>query len=543
MKTTTTLSKQKTLTAVLLFFAVIVAAMCIVLPMVLKEELHTVLEKTEKGDFAEVVIYDTSEGRSLKGDIEKMLSGEIKNEFDVKKGQGDVLYTFRKDNVNVTYRPYICPEIQLSDVSRVTVTNGYGKFSVYNDGKGNFFFEGAEKNLYNSQIVAELLLQARYMLSDGYVENPSSLADYGLTEETCSAKVEVTDKNGNVNTVFVGNNLIGSGQYYMKHTEKEYVYIMDSGAEAFFNDIRTYLDAGVVKPIEEQQRNYLEKFWLDKNGARFFECEIIPDEERVGVYSNQLHRMTFPSDAQVLNTATLYDMFNECGALSGAGVVEYALSSKENKDEVFASYGLDAPFMQVGFTLQGNDCSFSLGRTEEVDGVVYYYVYSDYQDTIVMVPASSMNFISYEIIDLFQENVFQYNINGVESVELKYGGKSRTFKLSGVGNDLSVTEGMSGKSVDTPSFRQFYISLLNITIGGYSTFSGTPADTLPHMLTFSVNLKEGGKAVYDFYSESTMNCHMVIDGKSGFKTARKWIDTVIENCEKLMAGETIASEF
>ena len=543
MKNKTTLSKQKTLIAVLLVLVVIVAALCIALPMVLKEQLNTVFEKTQQGDFAEVVIYDAKEGRSLKGDIDKMLSGEMKNEYDVRKGNDGVLYTFRKDDVTISYRPYICPEIQLSDISSISVTNGYGSFTVYNDGKDNFFFSGAERNLYNSQLVAELLLQARYMLSDGYVEDPSDFADYGLTEENFSAKVEVTDKNGVKNTVYVGNSVISTGQYYMKHLDKDNVYIMDSGAENFFNDIRTYLSADVVRPMEEQQRNYLENFTLNKNGELFFACEIIPDEERAGVYSNQLHRMTYPSDAHVLNTTTLYDMFSECASLTGAGVVEYGVSLKENRDELFAFYGLDVAFAEVSYSHSGEDYYFAVGRSEIVDGIEYRYVYSSYQDTIVMVDISVMNFLGYEIIDLFQENVFQYNINSVESVEVKYGGKTRTFNLSGEGNSLTVSEASSGMSIDTPSFRQFYISLLNITIGGYSAVSGTPSDTLPHMLTFTVNLTGGGKAVFDFYSESTMNCHMMIDGKGGFKTARKWIDTVIENCEKLMKGEAIASAF
>ncbi len=543
MKTGTTLSKQKTLIIILSCLAVVIAAMCIVLPLVFKEQLNTVNVMTEKGDFAEVVIYDTALGKSLKGDIEKMLAGEIKNEYDVRAGQTEnVRYTFRKNDVKITYQPYIFPEIQRENIKRVTVTNSYGTFSVYNDAKGNFFIEGAEENLYNSQLVSELLLQARYMLSDGYVENPSDYADYGLDEQSYLAKVEISDFDGNTNTVYVGNNVISSGQYYMKHKDKDHVYVMDSGAEAFFNDIRTYLNADIVRPIEEQQRNYIDKFTFNKNGALFFSCEIIPEEQRVGAYSNQLHRMTYPADAQVLNTTTLYDMFAVCGALTGAGVMEYGVSKNERVGEILAFYGLDSPEVYISFSHAGNDYSFSVGNKEDVDGVIYRYVYSSYQDTVVMVEESEMPFLNYEIMDLFQENVFQYNINGVEAVELKYNGKTASFALSGEGEALSVSEVHASKAIDTPSFRQFYISLLNVTIGGYSAFSGSPAETLPHMLTFTVTLKGGDKLVYDFYGESTMSCHMAIDGKAGFKTDRKGIDKIIENCEKLLSGTEILSE-
>lgn len=544
MKTTTTLGKQKNLIIVLLVLAVIFAVMCIVFPFVFKEKLNTVYAKSPLGDAAEAVIYDKANARSIKGDIESIRKGEAKNTLSLEEGDGEkVLYTFRKNDVEISYQPYIFPEIPLEKLARVNITNGHGSFSVYNDGKGNFFFEGAEANLYNSRLVSTLLLQARYMLADGYVENPSSPSDYGLGKDNYSAKVEVISTDGVSNTVYVGSGVIDGNRYYMKHADKEHIYIMDSGASAFFDDIRTYLSADVIRAIEEQQRNYIEKFEIKKNGDRFFACEIIPDEERVGAFSNQLHRMTYPSDAQVLNTTTLYEMFANVGGLTGAGVIEYGVSKKENPDEIFSLYGLDNPAFEITFSLSGTSYDIIVGNPEEVDGEGYYYVYSNYQDTVVLVPASSLVFLEYDILDLFQDNVFQYNISTVSSIELKYGGNTRNFVLSGEGESLTVSESVSGKSIDTPSFRQFYISLLNVTLGGYSSVEGSVADTRKHELSFVVTLESGEKLVYEFYSESTMNCHIIIDGKGGFKTDRKWVDKIIENAEKLLSGIAIESAF
>ena len=542
MKNITTLKKQKIFIIVLSFFAVVIAAACIVLPVIFKEELNTVYRLTEYGDFAEVVITDKAEGRSLKGDIESIRKGNAKNTLDVNEGEGDVLYTFRKNDVEISYQPYIMPELQLSEIKEITVTNSYGSFALYNDGKENFFIKGAEKNLYNNQFLAELILQARYMLADKYVENPSSPSVYGLDEDTCSAKIEVLSKDGKKNVVYVGNKEIGGSRYYMKHAEKEQIYIMDSGAENFFNDVRFYLSPVVLKPIEEQQRNYIEKFVFSKMGERFFECEIIPDAERVGVYSNQLHRMTYPSEAHVLNTTTLYEMFSKVGGLSGAGVVEYGVSAKENKDEVFALYGIDTPFSQIEFNLAGQTYGIVVGKaevTEQGDG--YYYVYSTYQDTIVLVSEADLDFLGYEIVDLFQENVFQYNINSVSSIELKYGGKTVNYEISGEGEGLSVRE--SGKEVDVPSFRQFYFALLSAGVDGYSEFdAGVNTETLEHNLTFEIQLKSGENLKYAFYTESTLRCYTVINGVGEFYTKREYVDKIAKFADMLMSGQEIASQ-
>ncbi len=544
MKTKTTLSKQKNLIILLALLAVIVAAACVVLPLIFKEELNTVFVHTEYGDDALVSIYDKAEGRSIKGDIEEIRKNGAKNTLGVKEGDGEeILYTFRKNDVQISYQPFIFPEIPLSELAEVTVTNENGTFSIFSDTNSNFFIKGAEKNLYNKQLLSELLLQARYMLADRYVENPAKAEDYGLTDEKCLAKVQIASKDGKVNTVYVGSKELGGSRYYMKHADKEQIYVMDSSVSALFNDIRFYLAPNVVKPLEEQQKNYLTEFSIFKNSESFFSCEIIPEESRVGVLANQLHRMTYPLKSHVLSIETLYDTFQKVGSLSGAGVVEYAVSEKKEPEKVLEYYGLSQPPYQISYSFEGEIYNIFVGRKENVDGTEYYYVYSEYQDTIVPVEVQSLDFLEFDIVEFFQENVFQYNVNEVSSIELKYGGKTVNFAVSGQGDSLSVTESASGKALDVPSFRQFYISLLNVTIGGYSSVSGTVADTHKHELTFTVTLRSSEKIVFDFYSESTMNCHMIIDGKGGFKTDRKWIDKIIENSEKLLRGEQVASSF
>ena len=163
----TLLTRQKTLIIVIACLACIVAAACLVFPYVFKEKLNTVYAYSEQGDSVEVAIFDKVTGRSLKGDITAMLAGEMKNTLFVKPGKEDgVLYTFNKNDVEISYRPYIVPEVPKENIRRITVTNDKGTFSVYNDGKGNFFVEGAESNLYNQQLLSNLLFQARYLLAD-----------------------------------------------------------------------------------------------------------------------------------------------------------------------------------------------------------------------------------------------------------------------------------------------------------------------------------------------------------------------------------------
>lgn len=537
----TLLAKQKIFIIVLSSLVLVAAILCIVLPRVFTEEKQTVYAINDRGDYVFSSVTDVT-GTPIGTSLENQANGSEKNIWNVKRGEDEkVLYTFNLDGVKITERPFIFKEILLDDVERVRVKTSGSEICVYKY-EGSFIIEGAEKNLYNTQTLSSLLFQARYMLAIQYVENPGKLSDYGLDEASRSAVVEITDKNGRTEKVFVGNTVMNGSGYYMKHAEKDYIYIMDSSASAFFEPIINYLSPAVIKPIQEQQRNYIEKFALAKGGVPFFACEILPEEAQTGIYANQLHRMTYPEPEHVLNTYTLYEMFSQVGALSGAAVVEFGVSKSENADQIKAFYGLDAPAADISFSYGGQNYVISVGRMENAGDMNYYYVYSEYQDTIVLVPETSLAFLQYELVDLYQENVFQYNINEIASVEVKYGDNTYNYSLDGEGKQLAVTETLSGKMIDTASFRQFYISLMNVTIGGYSSLEGATYDMLKHELTYTVTFKEGSKLIYEFYSESTMSCYMIADGKGGFKTDRKWIDTIIKHSDMLMKGEIITSQ-
>lgn len=540
-KDKTLLSRQKIVIAILAALALIMAAVYGIYNLTAKEEKQTapVFYKdgkffNDKGDAVELYIVDTVESKSLTADVAAMLSGKKENEWDAKSTDKGIV--FYKDNVKISSFPYIFPEIQKNDLARIIVTNIHGTYSVFNSG-GNFFIEGAEENLYNNQLLSELILQSRYMLSNGYVENANDPAEYSVTEDSYRVRVSVYDNNGNNYTIFVGDNAVNQNQLYMKRADKDEIYLMDSTASVFFEDVRSFLSPVVVKPIEEQQRNYLDAFALVKDGVPFFACELIPEDKRTGVYINQIHRMTYPEVEFVLDTMNVYEMFSSVAGLSGDFVEEYGVSKNPDKDKILESYGLLTPTAEIGYSYGGNSYLVSVGRLADT----HYYVYSHYQDTIVGVPATSLGFLNFDISDLYQSQVFQYSINEIEEIEVKTGADSYLFSLRGEGAELKVSEKNKSLEIDTPSFRQFYISLLSVSIGGYSSIEGASADTLKHELTFNVKLRNGAKLTYDFYSESTTSCYMIIDGKGGFKTDRSRIEKIATYANMLVNGEKIES--
>lgn len=540
-KDKTLLGRQKLVIIILAVLAVVMAAVYVTYKLTVREEMQTapVFYKdgrffNDRGDAVELYIVDTAESKSLTSDIAAMLSGKKKNELHAKSTDKGIV--FYKDNVSINSFPYIFPEIQKQDLARIIVTNIHGTYSVYNSG-GDFFIEGAEENLYNSQLLSQLILQARYMLSNGYVENANDPSEYSVTPENFVARVSVYDNDGNNYTVFIGDRAVNNNQVYMKLDGKDDIYIMDNTADVFLENVRSFLSPLVVKPIEEQQRNYLDAFALVKNDVPFFACELIPEDMRTGVYINQIHKMTYPEVEFVLDTMNVYEMFSSVAGLAGEYVEEFGVSKSPDKDAILEFYGLSSPTAEIGYSYGQNSYLITVGRRADT----VYYVYSHYQDTIVAVPAASLAFLDYDISDFYQSQVFQYSINEIEEIEVKTGENVYLFSLRGEGEGLKVSEKNKSLEIDTPSFRQFYISLLSVSIGGYSSIEGASADTLKHELTFTVKLRNGAKLTYDFYSESTTSCYMIVDGKGGFKTDRSRIEKIATYADMLVNGEKIES--
>lgn len=549
-KQTTTLSKQKKLIIILSCAAAVVAAGYLAISLFVKDPLYTVKKYDEDGDAVFAAITDGT-GEVTKASIEKELAIG-KGEHDVRKGEtDDVLYTFRARNVTVSYRPFIVPEIPLENLFSVKVENASGTFTVKRDAiSDEFVFAEAPLQSYNGQSVSKLLFQARYMLAMSKTSyEGKDLSDFGLDEKSKPIKITVTDRSGKTDTVLFGNLSVTGGAYYMKHTEKPFIYLMDSTASVFENSLTSYISPILAKSIPENESGYIESFSILKNGEKFFECRIIPEEKREGTSSTDLHKSTYPANYSPSMT-NFYGALSSVASLSGESVVEVNVSKKENKDDIFKFYGLDKPANEVSWSYKGENSSFITSVLCENS---YYYAYSSYMDTIVVLPRDNAPFLEYGLIDFVDEYAFRSNISNITAITVSAGRKTCRYELEHteekteqngkekVVKNLIVKEKYTGKTIDTPSFRQFYISLMNLRIGGYSDIKS--AEGLDRELSVTIETKFGEKYTYEFYTLTTTRCLMMLSGTGEFYADRNLVSTVIERNSMLMEGKTISAEY
>lgn len=545
MKQNTTLAKQK---KYIIILAICVAALAIgafVLSFFLKAPLVTVRNYDEDGDLVFAYITDKN-GIVTKSALQNALEMGEKGEFDVTKGESDdVAYTFRAHGITVSYSPYIFEPFSLDALNGVEITNSTGTFQVQRDeNSGDFIIDKAPMQLYNSSKLSSLLYQSRSMLCQDKVKNPADdLSSYGLSDDTASAKIRVFDKNGKSHTILLGNMTSDRQGYYMKHSQKPYIYIADTSVSIFLDAVFAYINPKIQPDIPQQMCGYMEKFSIQKKNERFFECEIIPEDKRNLSSDTSLHKVTYPANYSP-SLDNFYDALLCLSSLSGETVMAFNVSQNEEKEALLESFGLLVPESSVEYAISGKDYKFSASRlmTDET-GNAFYYVYTDYMDTIVSLSADKVPFLEYGLIDFVDMGVFRRNIKDIKSLSVKTPAETRIFEVSHDENSsaIGVTEILSGKQIDEKSFRQMFISLMGIYIAGYSDVKETQG--LTKDFEFTVNTTYGENLTYHFYSLSTTRCLVSLDGENAqFYVNRSGIEKVINQIQMLMSGQEIKSE-
>lgn len=490
----------------------------------------------------ELPLYDEVTGDVLEYDIFKCESGG-----DVTKIYKDDVIVLTADS-EITYRvrPFIYPQISVENTKEIVVSNEYGEFSIYLDEQtGEHLIKGCEMQIYDEQALSNLRFQARFMLAtqrfDEKYETEEQLSAFGLDEASSPAKVTVTDTDGNTYSVLIGKKLVSDAGYYAKSPDRPYVYVLDSSVSIFFDDRNSYISPILTMPMSQNEYQYASSFSIYKKNEPFIISEIVPDEQRVSSSDTDLHKLTYPARYPV-SFDGYYDALECFANLSGSKTVEANVLSGgfDSAYEIFEKYGLNESSNDVCCTYNGTEHRFITGsKFVDENGETVYYAYSVLLDTIVELPLSSAPFLEYELMDFINPNFFQVNIAGVSEIEISASNRKCRFVLDTSSGSLAVTEAYSGKTIDTASFRQFYISLLTPAIEGYAAASDVTGDT---EVDFTVRSVYGEETQYRFSLISTTRELLTLNGNSEFYVPRSAVLNISEKLEKLISGEVISPE-
>ena len=434
-------------------------------------------------------------------------------------------------------RPFVFPSLDKQEVQSIAVTNAQGSFTLYRDpATSELVFKGAEMALYDETKLSDLYVQACYMLAIEKIHNAQqNLSLYGLGPDDHPVTVEVTDMDGNVNLIYIGDKLVTGGAYYAKHADKPYIYAITSDIEsALFADVRDYLVPQLALPVSQTEYNYVEDFKLYKNGELFVECEYIDEQTRAETGETNVHRMLFPAN-YVPSNNNFYAILETFMDFSGDRVVEYNVTERADYEQLMASYGFGSPAYEVRYSYSGNERRVLIGNAVDGAEEESYYAYSPFTDLIAVLPLSKAPYLKWELIDFVDRNIFQRNINDISTIQVVTDTMDQTFTLKGEGQDIVITDANRDKVLDTKNFRQYYMVLLSMTMQDYAD----QTEDLPLVLTLRITTDAGKTTEYQFFSLSTRRCFYTVDGQGEFYLSRDSVDKIISDTLRVVNGETV----
>ncbi len=526
----TTLGRQKTLIIILAALAAVLGALYAVLVNLHSDYSLTLPLYDEDGDLLEYM-YSTENGSRV--NVVERTEDSVKVDSDSK--------------ITYSSRPFMFPEVAADELVSVKVENSHGEYEVYLDTyTGEYLVRGGEMLLYDAQQMAQIRFQSRYTLAlqkiEGRYTSEESLSPFGLSKGDNPASFTVTSSGGDVYKVYIGNMLLSGDSYYARLDGKPFVYVVDTSLAVFFDDEYSLYSPIIAEALTQNEYQYMEEFDIDRFGQPFIKSHIVPEDRREGTGDTDLHKLSFPASYSA-SLSNYYDALASLQSLSGTKVIEKNVlnGGLDRAAELFEKYGFDNPSNDVYYKVEGKESRFLTGNsfTSAASGKTYY-AYSEYMDTIVLLPVSSAPFLDYELMDFIDENVFQMNIKNVSQIDVKTEDASCRFVLEGEGSDLKVTELTTGLTVDASSFRQFFISLLSVKIEGYAAESDV---TGSEELSFTVRSVYGEEHTYTFSTISTTRALITLDSSSEFYTNRSYVTAIAERLLMLLRGEKIEANY
>ena len=492
------------------------------------------------------------------------------------------------------------PHTQKAQVQKIEVHNQTGNYTFVRkkmeDGSTDFVIKGHEEIPYSPELFAQLVVSCGYTITLGKIDNDLvkqyGFAEYGLVEEervdaegnkyTYSPTwYKLTDLQGNVHKVIIGDKIPSEAGYYVKYADRDSVYMITNSG----------YDASLMLPIEalcspvislpSEIGNYFDItnfiFWNDKTelGDPFktqplvtfdyldLEERNLTEFQTTPYYS--FNKLTYKGEdgkeKELDVTPKIGDHFVNEYSVDEILLFLYMFQSRTEgvrvasidiDDDVLKEYGLDNPAyrMVFGFKEVTHDIAFSK-KTE--NGT--YYVLSAIYDMIVEIDQKYLAFLEWKDSKWLSYDFAPFNIAFIKELEVKTNSFHYTFLCDNSKSDcnekvqsdkMEVVLKETGEKVDLEQFRDYFIALVWSQFDGEADISEEDAKVLisdDKNLMFTMRYKTGYRETeFKFYRYSERRTYVTVNGIGGLYVVVPQVEKLIEDAQKILTGEPIEGD-
>ncbi len=448
---------------------------------------------------------------------------------------------------------YIIEPIARSEMQEIKVTNADGSYRIFRNASDVFELEGHPGLTFDDMSFAGLIATpvAQSRVARDITEE--ELVQYGLDKPSASRTITTTD--GRVITVHIGDAMLTGGGYYASVEGRNAVYIVSSTtAEVILRPITGILKPLLLSGMSQSDYYLVDNFMIYRGDEPFVAVDRLSADNAQTIELALLYPTPEKGSRYYdINIDMYLNSVYKLIELTGDEAVALVTGSG-----VLMEYGLLNPTYRIHYAYGGYNFALYVS-SQQKDGSFYAVSNMTGYQLVCKIPAETLSWLTRGEFSWIQSSSFYEAIVDVKRITMKSEsrGVDVDFVLEHSSNDeddtvLEVTDKVSGTFIpnsEVANFRQYYLTLLNITNSEYTTLSDEDKELLMSddsrlILTMTTTLVNGTVNEYKFYQHyeastghiSGGKVLVVVNGVGEFYTSNDLVDKVINDIPRVLDG-------
>ncbi|MCD7890451.1 MAG: DUF4340 domain-containing protein [Ruminococcus sp.] len=435
-------------------------------------------------------------------------------------------------------------------VSRVNVVNPSGELNVIiateatDDASATYTLDGYEDISLNTSVVGTLANNADGLTSQSIVAEDCTDTDkYGFDEP--QATVEVIYESGSSVTFIIGDIAPTSSETYLMIDGDDTIYTVSTSTMSNYSkELFDFVSTTILEEPDDDDYPIVNSLRIQRDDIDYdiyLEYDTKSDDVSYTGGTSATHVMMEPTFAY-LSVDDSTTITNGMFGLTASEIYGVHVGEAE-----IAEAGLSEPFCTVTMSCDdGNDYVLYMSEpfTDE-NADKYHYVMLEGGNVIYTVSAEDAQWGTVMPIDIASKILFgtyvwnisemTVNCSGLDEINFEITMKDDVEDTDSLSSDdFNVTK--NGSVFDAERYREFYAFLVQASAEDFALDETVPDEAPMVTIEFYDSYTNVSETV-EFYDYSSLTALIVVDGECKFFCGKSYVETIIENAERIDTGE------
>lgn len=382
---------------------------------------------------------------------------------------------------------------EASELAEVKVVSESGEIRAINKGKSDWTINDLPEGEIDPQKAYSLAGTVSTIISKNKYDAPADLSEYGL--DNPAVTVTITKKNGETDTVYIGDLSPVLGEYFIMLDGDSSVYTLYS-----------YKVDSLLKPL-----SYYKEF--DRFNINIDDITGVRIEQENGTIDLRLKDKDKQSMANVWEMTEPYEVNANDDYIDNkilAPIEDISLTNPI-EDTAFKSNPSKLIITVRPFNSENGKYDKEYTETLLIGDTNGSLAQVKYDDKIYETPASSVDFVNENAFNIASKMQALVDISLVKSVTVEYGDEKHVMDIKQSGGKYTFM--LDGKETDAKISQEIYRNIIGIPVD--ALYSGDATKETVLKLTFD-GIKDSDDTVVEFKQFDDLNSVMERNGEAQF---------------------------